>query len=157
MRKISELPPICISATGDSPQALLECVQEALAYSGFIELRLDWLPQPRQALPLIQRLLESVYAERQSNSAILQATCRRKESGGRFLGTVAEQMEVLQQAAEAGCRILDLEIESAEAAGMEAVEALRREAFLILSWHDFHCTPHLEAVARRLRRFPADF
>ena len=157
MRTAPALPHICITATGDSPQALVESARRALEYSRFVELRLDWLRSPAQALPLVSRLLQSGSPHRGGSKAVLQATCRREANGGRFGGTVGAQMEILRQAAEGGCRVLDLEIESAEAAGTEAVEALRRQALLILSWHDFHGTPRLEPVARRLRRFPADF
>ena len=123
MKHAPALPSICITATGNSPQALVESVRRALEYCRFVELRLDWLPSPAQAPALIASLLEAA-----PRSTFLQATCRREANGGRFGGTVAAQMEILRQAAAAGCRVLDLEVESAEAAGSEAVEALRRQA-----------------------------
>ena len=122
-----------------------------------MELRLDWLEHPGEALPLISELLRPDARRPIRKTPTLQATCRRKEAGGRFPGAVAAQMELLAKAAATGCCLVDLEIESAEAAGAEAVAALRREALLILSFHDFSRTPRLEPVARRLRRFPADF
>ncbi len=151
------LPRISISATGRTPQELLASAQRALEHSRLIELRLDWLPDPLQALPRIARLLAGGSRRAKSKNLWLQATCRRQENGGRFRGPVSEQLEILRKAALAGCRLVDLEIESAEAAGREAVEALRRLAALIISFHDFHRTPPLEPLARRLRRFPADF
>lgn len=60
-------------------------------------------------------------------------------------------------AAQAGCRLLDLEIESAESAGADAVAELRRTAAVIISFHDFQVTRAIRAAARRLRRFPADY
>jgi 3-dehydroquinate dehydratase / shikimate dehydrogenase len=156
MRKKPSLPRICITATGDSPRELFECARRALGYSRFVELRLDWLLRPAPALALIPRLLESRAGSRRE-SVFLQATCRRAENGGRFRGTVAEQIEILRKAAEAGCRVVDIEIESAESAGREATESLRQQAALILSWHDFRGSPPLDAVARRLRRYPADY
>src|SRR5581483_2275432 len=45
----------------------------------------------------------------------------------------------------------------AEEAGPQVIQSLRHRAALILSWHDFHRTPNLDAAARRLRRFPADY
>ena len=153
MKQKSGLPRICIVATGDTPAELFECALRALPYSPLVELRLDWLPRPAEAMPLISRLLRAQHGRRSE----LQATCRRKENGGRFRGTVGEQMEILLQAAAAGCSLLDLEIESAEAAGGEAVRSLRQRALLILSFHDFRRTPNLNAAADRLRKFPADF
>ncbi len=151
------MPRICISATGDEPQALLECAQRALEHGRFVELRLDWLRQPESGLTVVRRLLESRSSNRKASAAILQATCRRVANGGRFRGSVAAQMKFLYQAIVAGCPVVDLEIESAESAGAEAVESLRQRAAVILSWHHFHSTPSLETAARRLRRFAADY
>lgn len=150
------LPRICIAATGETPETLFACARSALRHSPLVELRLDWLRDPRKALPRISRLLRAVSRLRRGRPVVLQATCRRRENGGRFRGSVAEQMEILRRAAEAGCRVLDLEIESAEAAGREAVESLRHRALLILSFHDLRRTPALAAAASRLRRFPAE-
>jgi 3-dehydroquinate dehydratase / shikimate dehydrogenase len=44
------------------------------------------------------------------------ATCRRKEFGGNFEGALDGGTGVLAKAAEAGCQIVDLEVESAEEA-----------------------------------------
>ena len=169
------MPPICISVTGSTAKELLERARKAFEFSRFVELRLDWLPNPTLALPLIPELLESGsqpsgmksklplhltsprQVQRQVGIRVLQATCRRQENGGRFAGDVTEQVEVLKQAASAGCRVLDLEIESAEAAGLAAVQQLRRQGLVILSWHDFRCTPRPETAARRLRQFPANY
>ena len=151
------VPHIAISATGRTPGELLECARRALEHSRLVELRLDWVANPLEALPLIPRLLEEHARRPRRRNFLLQATCRREEAGGRFAGSISSQLELLSRAAAAGCRMVDLEIESAEAAGREAVAALRREALLILSFHDFSRTPRLEPAARRLCRFPADF
>jgi 3-dehydroquinate dehydratase/shikimate dehydrogenase len=156
MKKLT-VPRIAIAATGESPRELFDCARTALETCRFVELRLDWLPRPERALPIISKLLEECRSGGHARPVILQATCRRVENGGRFRGTVAAQLEILRKAAEHGCRLVDLEIESAETAGAEAVRALREKASLILSWHDFHRTPPLDPIARRLRRFPADY
>lgn len=155
-KKMPVLPRICIAATGDTPETLFACARNALQHTPLVELRLDWLRDPRKALPRIFGLLRAGSRLQRGRPVVLQATCRRRENGGRFRGTVAEQIEILRRAAAAGCRVLDLEIESAEAAGREAVESLRRRALLILSFHDFQRTPALAAAASRLRRFPAE-
>ncbi len=53
------------------------------------------------------------------------ATCRRKKLGGAFTGTMAEELILLRKAAEAGCALVDLEIESAEAAKKADLAAFR--------------------------------
>ncbi|MBI4459109.1 MAG: shikimate dehydrogenase [Acidobacteria bacterium] len=154
MKKKLAWPRLCISATGNSPRELLAGARAALRHSSFVELRLDGLPRPLEFLRMIPELLAAKTPR--SRTPILQATCRREENGGHFRSSVGEQFRILQKAAAAGCRLVDLEIESAEVTGKEAVAALRREAALILSFHDFHAMPPLQATARRLLKFPAD-
>ncbi len=153
MRKLLSLPRIAITATGCSAAELLDSVRRALGYTRFVELRLDWVPNPEEALRSLPGLLRHWRAKR----PLLLATCRREPNGGRFRGTVAAQAAILEKAAAAGCRLMDLEIESAEALGQDAVAELRERALLILSFHDFEKTPRPQSVARRLERFPADF
>ena len=155
MTKQPSLPRICIPATGRTAAELLECARRALHYSRFVELRLDWVAHPAEALPAIPPLLAES-ANKLGTRPLLLATCRRQPNGGRFAGTVSEQFAVLEKASAAGCRLVDLEIESAEAAGQEAVARLRQSAWLVLSFHDFESLPKLAPVVRRLRRFPAD-
>ncbi|MBI3934819.1 MAG: shikimate dehydrogenase [Acidobacteria bacterium] len=157
MSRKQALPRICITATGRTPSELMECAHRALRESRFVELRLDWVTNPADAIAAIPKLLKDAARAAPARHAILQATCRRKPDGGRFTGSVARQFELLKKAARAGCRLLDLEIESAERAGADAVAALRDDAPLILSFHDFRATPPLAPVARRLRRYPADY
>ena len=122
-----------------------------------MELRLDWVAKPADAIAQIPKLLAAEASATKARRPVLQATCRRQPNGGRFAGSVRRQLELLRQAADAGCGVLDLEIESAESAGAQAVASLRQAARLILSFHDFQRTPPLAPVARRLRRFAADY
>lgn len=135
----------------------MECARRGLQQSRFVELRLDWVANPADAIAAIAKLLADAAHTSGSRRPILQATCRRKSNGGRFVGSVARQLELLHHAAVAGCRVTDLEIESAESAGPEAVASLRQAALLILSSHDFNSTPALAPLARRLRRYAADY
>jgi 3-dehydroquinate dehydratase/shikimate dehydrogenase len=151
MSQAIKLTRICITATGRTPAELMMCADRALLESRFVELRLDFVSNPVEAVALIPRLLDG------GGHAILQATCRRSPNGGRFSGSVAAQVRLLEQAVAAGCRVIDLEIESAESVGVEAVARLRQIAKVILSFHDFRSTPRLAPIARRMRRFPADY
>ncbi len=156
MVKPPVLPPICITVTGTTPNELLQNAQRALEHSRVVVLRLDWLPDPSQGIRVIRQLLESG-PKRPDRAPLLQATCRRQQSGGRFRGTVAEQIKILQEASAAGCALVDIEIESAEKSSRESVESLGDRSLLVLSWHSFEETPYLEFVARLLQRFSADY
>lgn len=162
MRRKQALPRICIAATGNTPGELMDCAARALDDNGFVELRLDWVANPADAIAMIPNLLART-GRLGKSKPVLQATCRRKPNGGRFTGSEARQMDLLHHAARAGCRVIDLEIESAERAGAAAIALLREAtslleaATLIISFHDFESTPALAAVARRLRRYPADY
>lgn len=149
------LPKICITATGRTANELVASARRALAHSTFVELRLDWLSYPAGGVAQIPRLLAAL------PGAILQATCRRLPNGGHFDGSVSEQLDLLIRAADAGCLLADVEIESAEQAqsGARASQfaELRNRAAVILSFHDFKETPPLPPVIQRLRRIPADF
>ena len=90
------------------------------------------------------------------------ATCRRKAFGGSFAGSLIAELEFLLKAAEAGCQIVDLEVESAEEAkprnwpssgpGLRAAGAA-----LLISFHDFSRTKGLEQAAERIEAFAAGF
>ncbi len=153
MPKLPSVPRIAITATGRTPAALLDATRRALGYTRFVELRLDWVPDLDEVLRALPALLRRFSAKR----PLCIATCRRKPNGGMFRGTVAAQLAILEKAADAGCRLIDLEIESAESLGQARVASLRRRAGLILSFHDFQRMPRPEPVARRLQQFPADF
>ena len=56
MKKLT-VPRIAIAATGDSPRELFDSARRALETCRFVELRLDWLPHPERALPIISKLL----------------------------------------------------------------------------------------------------
>ena len=86
------------------------------------------------------------------------ATCRRKKFGGHFVGSLTAELEVLLAAAEAGCKIVDLEVESAEEARPAQLAGFRaslREtgAALLVSFHDFTCTKGLNQAAARIEAF----
>ena len=90
------------------------------------------------------------------------ATCRRKKFGGHFVGSLTAELEVLLEAAEAGCKIVDLEVESAEEARLAQLARFRaslREAgaALLVSFHDFTRTKGLNQAAARIEAFQPDF
>jgi 3-dehydroquinate dehydratase/shikimate dehydrogenase len=147
---------LCVAIQAASAAEMVNRAAAALADTRFIEFRLDSLPEPADAVPALKELL----AARRDVSAI--ATCRRKQFGGNFAGSLTSEFEVLSRAAEAGCQIVDLEVESAEEAKPAALarfrEGLRATgAALLISFHDFTRTKGLEHAAERILAFAPDF
>ena len=143
-------PRICIALGIADPQLLLEsAVREAEAGESFLEFRLDYLERPEQGIAVIRTVLE-----RHPGCAIL-ATCRRHQNHGRYNGSVEDQIHILEGAIEAGAQAVDLEIETAEVA-VDKLSHLRQNAKLIVSYHNFESTPHMELVLKRMARVPAD-
>jgi 3-dehydroquinate dehydratase / shikimate dehydrogenase len=150
------LGKVCVAVQGATPAELLDRAHAALADSRFLEFRLDTLPKPAAALPQIQRFL----AERRDVTAI--GTCRRKPNGGQFLGSLNSELEFLLKAAESGCQIVDLEVESAEQCSRPQLARFRASlraagAALLISYHDFTRTKALDHAAERIEAFAPDF
>jgi 3-dehydroquinate dehydratase/shikimate dehydrogenase len=150
------VPKLCVAIQAGTPAELLERAEAALRDAKFLEFRLDSLAKPAAALP---KLKEFLAAHRE---VIAIATCRREAFGGHFVGSLSSELEVLLKAAEAGCRIADLEVESAQDAKPAQFEHFRarlREAgaALLVSFHDFSRTKGLEQTARRIEAFAPEF
>ena len=150
----------CVAIQAGSPSELIERAEAALAESQpdarFIELRLDSLPKPASALPKIKELLAA------HREATVIATCRRKEFGGSFDGPLATELDLLTKAAQAGCQIVDLEVESAEEASARQFDQFREKlraagTALLVSFHDFTRTKNLDQAAQRIEAFHPDF
>ncbi len=144
------LPKVCLALRGDSIDEMLDAAESVARDNPFLEFRLDYLKQPLAALAKIHRFLET------HRYVIAIATCRRAASGGQFKGSLAAQLEVLGKAHAAGCQIVDLELESALRAKPEAIARLRSRATLIVSFHDFRGTRHLEETLKKMLKVPAD-
>jgi 3-dehydroquinate dehydratase / shikimate dehydrogenase len=147
---------LCVAIQAGSVPEMMERATAALNDSKFLEFRLDSLPKPAAALPRLQEFL----ADRRDVMAI--ATCRRKQHGGNFVGSLIAELEVLLQAAQAGFQIVDLELESAEAAKRAQLGKFRaglREAgaALMVSFHDYTRTKGLQQAAARIDAFEPDF
>ncbi len=145
--RVTGVSPICVALGSATPRQLvaLAC-REAERGEEFFEFRLDLLGEPRTGAGAIREFLAA------HGECVVVATCRRREAGGQFRGGVAEQLEILQEAARAGARFVDVEVETAAAAPKQ-LRSLG--AALIISYHNFSSTPALEAVLERLRKIPA--
>jgi 3-dehydroquinate dehydratase/shikimate dehydrogenase len=143
---------LCVAVQASSPAEMFDRAETALKDSRFFEFRLDTLPKPTAALPYLKQFL----SEHRDVTAI--ATCRRKQYGGHFAGSLASELAMLTDAALAGCHIVDLEVESAEEAKPAQIAKLRSTgASLLISFHDFTRTRSLEHAADRIEAFKPDY
>lgn len=146
---------VCVAITGASPAAMIERAGRVLAEHPFLELRLDSLAEPALLPPLLGALLQ-----RHPNARLI-ATCRRREAGGGFDGSVGGELAVLEAAAQSGCSIVDLALETTEAMRLDQHrgfrEALREAgALLLVSYHDYRKTRDLDHTLLRLSRHQPD-
>ncbi len=150
------VPKLCVAVQADSAAELLQRAAAARVDSNFLELRLDSLPKPAAVLPKLKEFLAN------HGDLTVIATCRRKQFGGHFAGSLSAELAVLLAAAEAGCQIVDLEVESAEEAKLPALAKFREGlrsvgTALLVSFHDFTRTRGLELTADRIQAFEPDF
>jgi len=148
----SRIAKVCVAIIGASPDELIDKANAAVKDTPFLEFRLDYLAKPALALPKIKEFLAL------NNASTVIATCRRAENGGKFAGSLATELDILIKAAEAGCHIVDLELESAEALKAADLQKLRATgAAIIISHHNFKDTRNLDEIYTRIARFNPDF
>jgi 3-dehydroquinate dehydratase/shikimate dehydrogenase len=142
---------ICAVVAAADASSMRRQLVRALRETRTIELRLDWLSDERE----ITRLLAWLGSQRLR--AILIATCRRRQAGGRFEGTIAKQLVHLAAAIRAGCAWYDLEIESSSRCPPELLDVLLGDARQLSSAHFFRRMPaNLKQVTQRLTRSGSD-
>jgi 3-dehydroquinate dehydratase/shikimate dehydrogenase len=140
---------ICVAVSGPDMFALATATIPACR---FLEFRLDSAADPTAQLPALRAFLAA------NPQVTAVATCRRQPYGGGFPGTAEQQIEILTEAVNSGCQLVDIETETAEELGTAALEQLRAAgAAVILSWHDFQGTPALEPQLERMAPFASDF
>lgn len=148
----SRIGKVCVAIIGSTASEVIEKTASTIKGNSFVEVRLDYLDKPLLALPGLKKLL----AENPTIIAI--ATCRRTESGGRFNGSVVEELEVLSKATLSGFHLIDLPLESADALKASSLEKIRETGVsIIISHHDFSATKDLEGIYNRIRPFAPDF
>ena len=148
----SRIGKVCVAIIGDSAAEMLEKATSVVKENPFLEFRLDYLEKPLLALPKIKQFL----AENTAATAI--ATCRRKENGGKFSGSITAEVEVLTKAAQSGFLIADLELESVEHMKKADLQHFRETGIaLIISHHDFNATKDLEGIFKRIQPFAPEF
>jgi 3-dehydroquinate dehydratase / shikimate dehydrogenase len=129
----------------------IKVITPAPVRAHLVELRLDFLSSRSEIASLLR------WVGRQHEMPILIATCRRRQAGGHFTGAAGDEIGVLKQAVEAGCRWCDVEIETAEKIGAGELKNALTPARLLISAHDFKRLPqNLPTLMRRLDAFDGD-
>jgi 3-dehydroquinate dehydratase/shikimate dehydrogenase len=124
---------LCVSLT---PRSLEEVFSSDLSGADCVEVRLDYLTNPQDSI--------TVRWDRLPLPVI--ATCRGKERGGRFEGSIEDELRILQQAASNGAQLVDIDYRYAKPiAGADVIS----------SFHDFEATPEdLPALMGRICESP---
>ncbi|HEV8491993.1 MAG TPA: type I 3-dehydroquinate dehydratase, partial [Candidatus Angelobacter sp.] len=147
----ARLPRVCVAIAASNPAEMVQKADIAVRDNPFIEFRLDYLSQPAPGLAKLKTFVEF------HPEALIVATCRRAANGGKFRGSIASQVDVLAKAANLGCHLVDIELETAAQLKQSDFNRLRRSANLILSYHDFRGTKKLEETFAKMQEHPADF
>ena len=142
---------MCVAIAASNPLDMVEKADAVVRDNPFIEFRLDYLSKPALALPKIKAFVEY------HPEALIVATCRRAANGGKFRGSIATEIDTLIKAANQGCHLVDVELETASRLKSGDFTRLRRSANLILSYHDYRSTKKLEDVFAKMKQHPGDF
>ncbi len=150
---------LCIAVQGTTPAELFSRAEAAINDSIFIELRLDSLAKPATVFSALETFLH------RHRELTVIATCRRKSFGGHFVGSLNSELDLLLKAAETGCHIVDLEVESAEQATRPQLARFRTAlraagTALLISSHDFSRTRRPDGLiqtAERIAAFGSEF
>jgi 3-dehydroquinate dehydratase / shikimate dehydrogenase len=142
---------VCAVVAAPDARSTRRQLVRALRQTRTVELRLDWLSDDRE----IARFLRQLAANR--SRATLIATCRRRQDGGRYSGTIAKQLVHLSEAIKAGCAWYDLEIETVRKCPSELLDVLLGDGRRLTSAHFFQRMPaNLGRVAHELRQGRSD-
>ncbi len=119
--KVSQMKTggLCVSLT---PGNLDDVFASDVSGADCVEVRLDYLSDPQS----------SIHARWDRLPAPVIATCRGKERGGLFAGTIEEETRILEHAARNGAQFVDIDYRFAKPfAGAQVIG----------SFHDFAATP----------------
>ncbi len=147
----ARLPRVCVAIAASNPVEMVQKADLVVRDNPFIEFRLDYLSKPALGLAKLKTFVEF------HPEALIVATCRRAVTGGKFRGSIASQIDLLAKAANIGCHLVDVELETAAQLKPSDFNRLRRSANLILSYHDFRGTKKLEETFAKMKEYPADF
>jgi len=137
---------ICVPITAITTAGALQEIQQAEEVADILELRIDYLADPDLAKLLAAR------------KKPLIATNRKTDEGGKFPGTEAERLKLLEEAARLGAEYIDLEW----SCGQEVIQRFKEltregKSRIICSWHNFQETPQdLDQIYSSIKSTGAD-
>ena len=145
---------LCVAVAGDSTESLFTKLRQAAIDNRFFEVRLDALPEPGAAVAGLQVFCAD------HREVLVLATCRRREGGGGFYGSVEQQLVLLEQYAQAGASLVDVELETLQAAEPGQLRRFRESldrsnTEVLVSAHDFTATGDLHETLESLRALGA--
>ncbi len=121
---------VCVSIASEEIEQAIEIAKDSEMQADVLEIRLDSLSHAEVA-PFMQNLAKP-----------LLFTNRPVWEGGAFEGTEEERIDLLLQAIELDCALVDLELKTASELRENILAALQqKQTGLIISWHDFTGTP----------------
>ena len=129
---------ICAVVAESTAAKMAAQVKRALHEASTVELRLDWLASDAERSRFLRWLQGS-----KPRRAVFLATCRRREAGGLFPGSIKAQLCWLAMAREAGCLWCDIEVETLRKLPDQSVRDYAVPPRVMLSMHDFRRTPPL--------------
>lgn len=129
---------VCAVVAGASAAGMARQVREALRETPTVELRLDWLRNDAERCKMLDWV-----AKQKFSGVTLMATCRRVAAGGKYEGSVVDQLCWLVLAQEAGCAWCDLEVETLRELPGKSVREYPVPKRVLLSVHDFERTPEM--------------
>jgi len=139
---------VCAVVAAPDARSMRTQLRRALRHTRTAELRLDWLRDDAEIVRFVTMLA------RLRPRATMIATCRRREAGGRYRGTIAKQIVHLADAIQAGCEWYDFEIETLRKCPRELVDVVLGDARQLASAHFFDRIPKsLPRVAAELTSY----
>jgi 3-dehydroquinate dehydratase / shikimate dehydrogenase len=130
---------ICAVVAAPSAREMAAQLRRTLRETPTVELRLDWLESDSERRRFLSWLRRNPHSR-----AVLLATCRRREGGGLFAGSVQDELHWLAEAAKAGCLWCDLEVETLRRLPRNAIRHYSVPRRILLSVHDFRRMPPLK-------------
>jgi 3-dehydroquinate dehydratase/shikimate dehydrogenase len=126
---------VCAVIADRTARGMISQMRRGLRLTRTLELRLDYLRDARERDAFL------IWLTAHKPQATMIATCRSRQGGGQFRGSRDAELEILIQAANAGCRWCDLEIEVARYYASGEIRKLFPSTRVLVSHHDFQRTP----------------
>jgi 3-dehydroquinate dehydratase len=127
---------------GENVAQAIDIARQSERYADVIEIRLDTLADPGISLFMKEFHVPLLF------------TNRPDWEGGFFKGSEARRIELLVQAVQHDCALVDLELKTAPELRGELLDILLQhpKTGLIISWHDFSGTPASEELGEILQQ-----